>query len=192
MWYPEITNTLTNNIPSATTVCDIFNAVGERNSTTGMNSTDSLDCLVHDKMYIDNLVMALGSFISNTITYFLCLKFNIRSITLGLMILSSATTFLLPGQSNEIMILIFFTVFVNSTATTLGTFTIILVDKFPTHLSGMAISLTMLIGRIGTFIGTNALGLFLQTNCQRTIYGTASMLIMGVICLIILPKRVIL
>nr|BAM18768.1 unknown unsecreted protein [Papilio xuthus] len=44
------------------------------------------------------------------------------------------------------------------------------VEIFPTHLRGMAVSLSMMIGRVGSVFGANVAGAMLNAVCEATFY----------------------
>ncbi|XP_059055489.1 synaptic vesicle glycoprotein 2B-like [Achroia grisella] len=62
------------------------------------------------------------------------------------------------------------------------------VQIFPTHLRGMAVSLTMMIGRTGSVIGTNVAGLMINAACEATFYTFGGLLILCGLLAFLLPR----
>ncbi|XP_026752054.2 synaptic vesicle glycoprotein 2B-like [Galleria mellonella] len=62
------------------------------------------------------------------------------------------------------------------------------VQIFPTHLRGMAVSLTMMLGRSGSVIGTNVAGLMINAACEATFYSFGGLLILCGLLAFILPR----
>ncbi|KAM3963683.1 synaptic vesicle glycoprotein 2B [Aphomia sociella] len=62
------------------------------------------------------------------------------------------------------------------------------VEIFPTHLRGMAVSLAMMIGRIGSVIGTNVAGLMINAVCEATFYSFGGLLLLCGFLAFLLPK----
>ncbi|XP_037975088.2 synaptic vesicle glycoprotein 2A [Plutella xylostella] len=62
------------------------------------------------------------------------------------------------------------------------------VEIFPTHLRGMAVSLGMMLGRLGSAVGTNVAGLLINNSCESTFYGFGGLLILCGVLTFLLPK----
>lgn len=146
---------------------------------------------VQDKMYLDNLVLGCGYIIANGIYSILNVRINLLYVWIGSVTLSCISGFILPGPTNEVAIMIFFSLFLLGSGASINIFNVIVVQIFPVRLCGMAFSLTLLIGRLSTFISTNVLGILLETHCEVTIYGVATLIALSIICGFYLPKEVI-
>lgn len=186
IWYPEITNRLKDSSGSVD-MCKVFS------TPRGSNATgDWTECTteIPDKVYIDNMAIAVGYFVTNTIIYFCHVKFPLRYITIASMSVSCLSAFLLPNITNEWLIVICFVCFVTGSSVGISIFNVVVVEIFPNYLCGMAISLALLTGRIATFIATNGLGILLETHCEVAVYGTGLLLVTAIICLYSLPKKI--
>lgn len=150
------------------------------------------ECVVQieDKMYIDNLIIGLGYFISTTIIFICNSRIQMRFLISAAMGLSSFSAFLLPSLSNELLIVICFTVFIIGCGATIVIFNVLVVETFPTFICGMALGLCLLVGRLGTFLGANAFGILLENSCVMTIYGVAIMIGLCVVCVVLLPRKI--
>lgn len=172
------------------TLCRIFSESRKENATL-LTIFNWDDCLLEIpmKVYKDNLVLGTSYLLANSVVYFSHLKVRLRHLTLVAMILSTTGAVLLPNLTDELLIVICFTCFVTGSSIGISIFNVLLVEIFPTSLCGMVVGLTMLVGRIATFIGTNGLGVLLETtHCEAVFYGTGVLLIASISCLVLLPK----
>ncbi|XP_073949735.1 uncharacterized protein [Choristoneura fumiferana] len=62
------------------------------------------------------------------------------------------------------------------------------VEIFPTHLRGMAVSLALMLGRLGSVLGTNVAGLLINASCETTFYLFGGLLLLCGLMAILLPK----
>ncbi|CAH4029369.1 synaptic vesicle 2-related protein-like [Pieris brassicae] len=62
------------------------------------------------------------------------------------------------------------------------------VDIFPTKLRGMAVSLSMMVGRFGSVIGMNIAGTLLSAACEITFYGYGGLLFLCALLSFLLPR----
>lgn len=188
MWYPEITNRLSGNDPQGR-VCDIFSGSANNESQSEV-IWDDCTVDIQDKMYIDNAILGVGYLVAVTTFYYCNSKIRILYLVMSSMTISSVCAFLLPSLSNPVLILICFTLFLVGSGTGITIVNILLVQIFPTYVCAMALSLTLLVGRFGAIVGSNGLGVLLETNCELTVYGVASLIGCGVICAYLLPKHI--
>ena len=63
------------------------------------------------------------------------------------------------------------------------------VELFPTHLRGMAIATSILVGRMGTVVGANTIGFLLDWDCSYTYYGTGVLVLGELIKLQVLLRK---
>lgn len=191
LWYPEITKKLNENT-GGSTLCKMLTEFIMINGNETVPLTNIEECSVEipSKVYYDNIVIGVGYLVANSIVYFCHMKIRLLHLTLATMILSSIAAFLLPNLTDELLIMICFTVFITGGSIGISLFLVVMVEIFPADLCGMAIGLSLLFGRSAVFIGTNGLGVLLETYCSGVIYGTATLLIVSICCLILLPKRV--
>lgn len=193
LWYPEITNRLGDSSRSGFGICDNFSkpTAAVLNETLG-RSENWEDCSVQlqDKMYIDNMFIGVGYLVANTLYSLSNMKFNLQYVCIVSMAVSGISAFTLPSLTDERAILVFFSIFLIGSGACINIFIVVMVQIFPFHLCGMALSLTLLTGRLGAFIGANGLGVLLDTHCEVTIYGVATLISLITICAYSLPKKV--
>lgn len=55
----------------------------------------------------------------------------------------------------------------------------------------MAICVSLMMGRIGSVVGTNIVGAFLATNCEETFYVSCIALMACAILVLFLPRHIV-
>ncbi|PZC79838.1 hypothetical protein B5X24_HaOG215707 [Helicoverpa armigera] len=89
---------------------------------------------------------------------------------------------------NQHIAVVLFAIFQMSGAC-IGLMNAVAVEIFPTKYRAMAVCLSMMLGRTGSMVGSNLIGLFLDINCGAGFYLFGSLLVVdGLICLT-LPNR---
>lgn len=150
------------------------------------------ECTVNikDKMYTDNMIIGVGYLFSNAAFHLFSGKIRIVVINAVSMSISCISALLLPSLTNQLAMVICFTVFIIGSGSSIHVISVLVVDIFPACVTGMALAIELLVGRMGTFIGSNGFGVLLETNCEAVMYGTASMIGLAVVCLLLLPNTI--
>lgn len=173
MWFPELNNRITEG-SSSTDFCEI---IASRNPTE-VNGTlikaVSLDCnlpVVHDQMFLNNMILGvvyMGCFLSLGLSLN---KISLKRTLTSVLIMATICAFVLQHITNSVLVLIVFCFMIIGGGISIPLVNATAVDLFPTNLRGMAISMSILIGRMGTVTGANSLGFLLDMNCGLTFYG---------------------
>lgn len=146
---------------------------------------------VPDEVYIDSLAIGCFYLVANTIIYICHKKFNLRHVTIAMMVIAGVSVFLLPNLTIDIAIIFFFMCFVIGNGGGVNNFNVVIVEVFPNYLCGMAVSLGMLSGIIAAFVGTGVLGVLLENYCEVTLYGTGILILAAIVILFLLPKKIL-
>lgn len=190
IWYPELTNRLSGN--DGARICDIFSSPRHLEIIVVNSTTTEGICVVaiDDKMYIDNLIVGVGYLVANIGFFSTIQRFRISYLIITATAISSISAFLLPSLTDELWIVICFTLFLIGCGASISIFNTLVVAIFPTYICGMALGLVLLTGRGGTVVGSNGLGILLETHCEATIYGVAVLVAAAMVCVILLPKKI--
>lgn len=199
MWYPEITNQLnfdSNSTSSAMGFCGVFAGKEVATDNTTMNEVlfgeDKCNVQVQEKMFIDNIILGAGYMAANTMIYFLQMKLILRHIVILFLTVSSVSAFMLPNFNSEVAVLVLFTLMLTTSGSCITTINIVTIGLFPTSLSGMTLSMTLVLGRIAIVIGVNVMGFLLEINCQATIYTVGAITTCAaLITAFLMPKKAI-
>lgn len=65
---------------------------------------------------------------------------------------------------------------------------LLIAELYPTHLRSTAAGVHLLVSRIGAIIGTNIFGVFIRVNPSVPIFLVASVLFVGGVAALVLPK----
>lgn len=199
MWYPEITNQLnfdSNSTSSAMGFCGVFGDKGVAMDNTTINEVlfgeDKCNVQVQEKMFIDNIILGAGYMAANTMIYLLQMKLILRHIVILFLTVSSVSAFMLPNFNSEVAVLVLFTLMLTTSGSCITTINIVTIGLFPTSLSGMTLSMTLVLGRIAIVIGVNVMGFLLEINCQATIYTVGAITTCAaLITAFLMPKKAI-
>ncbi|CAH0714583.1 unnamed protein product, partial [Brenthis ino] len=166
MWLPDVLNrVLTSPGSSGLTACDV---IAQR-----LNETVTETAVCDD-------TMNTMTFMINTIANFCC-AFLALAISSTVKLIGKKTLLILVYMIigtfciliNFVTQNILFAVLLSSVplmGLAIGPITAYAVDIFPTNLRGMAISLTMMVGRMGSTLGTNVAGILINASCEATFY----------------------
>lgn len=160
--------------------CEI---IGQSKSSIASNSslllvTTTLECVpqVHELMFTNNMVLG-GAYLAGFLLLALGLnKISLKNTLTIVLILGTISGALLQHINNSTLLLLTFCLMILSGGVSIPLVNATAVDLFPTNLRGMAISMSILIGRMGTVTGANALGFLLDLNCGVTFYGAAALI----------------
>ena len=174
--------------------CAIFTAA-EATPTVkifGRNAVEECNVTVKEKMFVDNSILGVGYLIANTFIYILQTRMVLRHIVALLLTFSGICAFLLPSLTSEIAVLVAFTIFLMCSGVCVTTINIVTVGLFPTHLRGMTLSMTIVLGRLAIVIGVNVMGFLLESWCEETIYAVGALVALAALAtMFVMPKKAI-
>lgn len=153
-------------------ICEILHT-----PTAILNETEVLlqtraDCetVVHDEMYINNSILGVVHLVGFLALALGLNKISLKSTLSAVLFVGAVSGFAVPLVSNGTFVIAVFVLFIMTLGVCISLVNATAVDLFPTHLRGMAISMTILIGRMGTVSGANLIGFMLDLNCENTFY----------------------
>ncbi|XP_045768641.1 synaptic vesicle glycoprotein 2C-like [Maniola jurtina] len=183
MWLPDVLNRVLTGDSAGLTACEV---IAQR-----LNETTVIDAVCDDSI-------TPMTFMINTIANISC-----AFIALGI----SSTVRLLGKKTLLILVYLIiglFCIFINVvtqdilfalllsslplTGLAIGPVNAFAVEIYPTNLRGMAISLSMMVGRLGSIVGTNIAGVLINAACEVTFYFFGGMLICCAALALLLPK----
>lgn len=145
------------------------------------NQTDfdvtSCNVTVNEEMFTYNYFLAAAYTISFTILGFTLHSISLKRTLALVLALACSCAIAILYITNAVVTVVIFALLINLAGLGVPLVNSVAVDLFPTQLRGMAISVTVLIGRMGTVTGANAIGFILDMNCEATFYGLAAMLV---------------
>ncbi|XP_016841776.1 synaptic vesicle glycoprotein 2B-like [Nasonia vitripennis] len=200
LWQPQLFATL-NNFQNGTsgglnfTFCEILD-----NSTSNLpkpisldaNLTKSVVCTVKP---VDNSVYMFTILVSTTTNVCLFLAAALvnlvgnKNLLLICFVLSTCAVLVLNWASHYTFIIVLTSLFVGLMCTTTNLVISVTVNLFPTSLRTMAVSLAMMIGRIGALAGNITFPVLLDSGCFVAIAALAVILIVSAVLTLFIPKH---
>ncbi|XP_053612467.1 solute carrier family 22 member 16-like isoform X2 [Plodia interpunctella] len=182
MWVPDVLNRVLTGGGGGLTACGV---IGQRFNET-VDETICDDTIDTMTFIINSIANVSCAFIALAIS--LSVKFLGKKVLVILVYIVLGTFCVLINHVTQDML---FAVLLSSLALTglaIGPVNAFSVEIFPTNLRGMAVSLTMMVGRTGSIIGTNAAGVMINTVCEATFYTFGGLLILCGLASFLLPK----
>ncbi|KAJ0177601.1 hypothetical protein K1T71_006474 [Dendrolimus kikuchii] len=185
VWFPTILNSLANHNGGETRICDVLDA----SKAAAANSTDVVcDDTINTETFERSIYIGLVFCSMYVIVGFLVDfigKKIILVVVLGITGLCGIGAHL---AQNQIVAVVLFAIFQMSGAC-IGLMNAVAVGLFPTKYRAMAICLGMMMGRTGSMVGSNLIGLFLEIYCGAGFYLFGSILVVNALFCLTLPNK---
>uniref|UniRef100_A0A1B0B2M2 Major facilitator superfamily (MFS) profile domain-containing protein n=1 Tax=Glossina palpalis gambiensis TaxID=67801 RepID=A0A1B0B2M2_9MUSC len=166
LWYPEIQNRLGMKATTPMTICQVIDSfIDQQNST---ENSQICDDTITTKSYIDSLTFGLSFTAGYFVLGFILKPFG-RKLTMVMAFgVAAFCGFLLHWLHNPIAIVVCFILFLILPGVCISVLSGAVVDLVPTHLRGKAVCVCLMLGRLGSIIGSNVVGAFLESYCNAT------------------------
>ncbi|XP_073952732.1 putative transporter SVOPL [Choristoneura fumiferana] len=186
VWFPTILNSLANHDGVESRICDILDA-GARSASNATEvvcddtmNTETFERSIYIGLVFCSMYIVVGFLVD------LVGKKAILIVILGGSGLCGIGAHLAGSQQTAVVL---FAVFQMSGAC-IGMMNAVAVELFPTRIRAMAVCLSMMMGRLGSVVGSNLIGVFMRTNCGVSFYLFGGLLLVCCcICLTLPGKR---
>ncbi|XP_026759665.2 synaptic vesicle glycoprotein 2C-like [Galleria mellonella] len=186
VWFPTILNAVVNHDGGPMRICDILS------SSSDVNSNNSTDIECNDTMntatFQNSIYIGLVFSSMYLIVGFLVDFVGKKLILVVLLFSTGVCGICAQFAYNKQLAVVLFAVFQMSGAC-IGLMTAVAVEMFPTKFRAMALCLSMMMGRVGSMMGSNLIGVFLQTNCGVSFYLFGGIIILNSLFCLTLPKK---
>ncbi|GBP28850.1 Synaptic vesicle glycoprotein 2B [Eumeta japonica] len=190
VWLPDILNAYVKNIGKSSMIfCDLIQTNAQPNAQLDSNtSVSNAQCDDHVKDLTLALMAGNGLYLFTTTgsLVFIVKCVGKRWTFIGVHILCTAAGFLLNVVTGLGSVLVF--IIMISNVICLGITTTYAVELFPTYLRATAVCLTMMVGRIVSFLVINIIGPLVKSNCLLLFNGIAIFILTGSIAGWFLPS----
>nr|XP_034826720.1 synaptic vesicle glycoprotein 2B-like isoform X5 [Maniola hyperantus] len=183
MWLPDVLNRVLSGNSGGLTACGVIaqrlNETAVKNAVCD-DSIQPITYMINTTATISCALIALG--VSSTIkllgkkTLLILVYLIIGLCCIFINVVTQDVLFAILLSSLPLM------------ALAIGPVNAFAVEMYPTNLRGMAISLSMMVGRIGSIVGTNVAGLLINAVCEVTFYFFGGMLLFCAALALLLPK----
>ncbi|KAJ2950167.1 hypothetical protein O0L34_g11524 [Tuta absoluta] len=185
VWVPDILNRVLNGNSSGLTACEVIaQRLKQGNQTTAVS-----ECVdtIEESTFIINLI-------ANTVCAFIAVAgsstvkiFGKKPLLIFIYLFIGICCSLVNTITEQILFIVFLST-IPILGMALGPINGFAVDIFPTYLRGMAISLAMMFGRLGSVVGSNVAGILLNASCPSTFFVFGGFLILCSLLSFLLPK----
>ncbi|RVE43385.1 hypothetical protein evm_011970 [Chilo suppressalis] len=184
VWFPYLINGFMTSVQrgeESLTICQRLRA------SQNMTETTVNDCSINE--FALSMLSGMGFLLAviNTVLSFLINYFGRRRLIIIVQFIAGIGGICLNSsklwQLSGLLLFVFIAGILN-----FGMVTTVSVDLFPTHVKAMAVSLTMMIGRVSAVVGINILKLLLEVNCEASFYMFGAVTLLGVAVSFLLPK----
>ncbi|XP_058797414.1 synaptic vesicle glycoprotein 2B-like [Phymastichus coffea] len=169
----------------------ILSHIQDNVSNIALNVTESPTCIrkiVENSVYTNTMIISSASlfftFLAGTLV---SVKRN-KYLLLICYFVATCSTISLIWSKNAILTLFFMSLFVGCLSATVQLCSSVTVTLFPTTMRTMAVSLTMMTGRIGSLIGNILFPVFLQYGCIVALLSISSLVAVAFILTLFIPK----
>ncbi|XP_069356243.1 synaptic vesicle glycoprotein 2C-like [Maniola hyperantus] len=183
MWLPDVLNRVLTGDSAGLTACEV---IAQRLNETAVKEAVCDDSITPMTFMINAIANICCAFIALGISSTVRFLGKKTLVILVYLIIGLFCVFI-----NVVTQDILFAILLSSiplTALAVGPVNAFAVEIYPTNLRGMAISLSMMVGRIGSIVGTNVAGLLINAACEATFYFFGGMLIFCSALALLLPK----
>ncbi|CAH0673812.1 unnamed protein product [Spodoptera exigua] len=184
VWFPSILNSLAHHEGGETRICDVLDAGRDAVSNGTMICDDTIHTSTFERSIYIGLVFSSMYIIVGFLVDYVGKK-PILVVILGITGICGICAHLAYNQQLAVVL---FAVFQMSGAC-IGLMNAVAVELFPTKFRAMAICLSMMMGRVGSMVGSNLIGLFLEVNCGAGFYLFGSIIIVNSLFCLTLPNK---
>ncbi|CAG4983594.1 unnamed protein product [Parnassius apollo] len=183
IWLPDVLNRVLTGDSEGLTACEViaqrFNQTADDFAACD-NSIATITFLINTVANMSCAIIALA--VSS------CVKIiGKKRLLITVLMLIGAFCMLINVVTQDVL----FAIFLSSMpigGLAIGPVNAFAVEIFPTHLRGMAVSLSMMVGRIGSVTGANVAGLLLNAACTATFYLFGGLLMVCGLSAFLLPS----
>ncbi|CAK1579002.1 unnamed protein product [Parnassius mnemosyne] len=186
VWVPTILNSMANHGETDMSICDILDATKvTADNETAIVCNDTINTATFEQSIYIGLVFCSMYIIVGFLVDFVGKKTILVCVLIATG-LCGVGAHLAPAVRPAVVL---FAIFQMSGAC-IGLMNAVSVELIPTMYRAMAICLGMMMGRMGSMVGSNLVGYFLETNCGVSFYLFGGLTIVcGVLCLTLPNKK---
>ncbi|XP_014369378.2 synaptic vesicle glycoprotein 2C [Papilio machaon] len=165
VWIPDVLNRVLTGDSEGVTACEV---IAQRLNSTAddfAECDDTLDTMTFLINSVANVTCAvIAIVVSSTVKVI-----GKKNLLIAVQLIIGLFCILINVVTQDILFAIFLSA-LPVLGLAIGPVNAYAVEIFPTHLRGMAVSLSMMIGRVGSVFGANVAGIMLNAVCEATFY----------------------
>ncbi|XP_012261674.3 synaptic vesicle glycoprotein 2B-like isoform X2 [Athalia rosae] len=176
------------------TFCEILDFSMTKATNVSLNSTNISqvqncdNVTVNSTVYLNTLIICLVSTVGFIFISFLLNIFGQKNILLLCYVIPLICAASLNWSANAVLTLVLACVYIALTNISVNAVIAITVDLFPTTLRTMAVSLIMMLGRVGSLTGNLLFSVLLLQGCVAPLMAIAGLLLVCTVLTFLVPK----
>ncbi|XP_011177278.2 LOW QUALITY PROTEIN: synaptic vesicle glycoprotein 2B-like [Zeugodacus cucurbitae] len=183
MWFPYILNNTmqyTEKFTEPKRICDIIKFVQSGNLTSVDEDNSTETCKMHLEIstYVHSFFLEI-IYVSILMIIMFFISRTGRKPMLFINLLICGVCGILAFTIKIPLLAVYLLVIQLCCGCVISVVNAIVVVVFPTHLRGMAVCISLMSGRIGSVMGSNILGLLIETHCEIALFSPAVALIIA-------------
>lgn len=174
LWFPELVNRISGGGQQGEVgFCQLMDSTGSVavNASNILLEDQQCQVTVHEEMYINNIYLGSAHTFGFLLLALSLNKISLKTTMSSMLFMGCFFGLIMQHITNGALLVVVFCMFVTTCGVSLSLVNATVVHLFETNLRAMAISLSILVGRMGTVVGANAIGFLLDLNCSYTFYG---------------------
>ncbi|CAB3245244.1 unnamed protein product [Arctia plantaginis] len=183
IWVPDVINRVITSGGGGRTACEV---IFDRFNQTVVEDAEC-DDTIEEMTFIINSISQLSCAVIAIVVSSTVKFFGKKKLMIGCFYLMGVFAILINFTTND-MIFAFLLSPIPIMALAIGPVNAYTVELFPTHLRGMAVSLSMMLGRVGSIFGSNVAGLMINNYCEIMFYSFGGLLLFCGTLAFILPN----
>uniref|UniRef100_A0A7G3AZJ8 Putative synaptic vesicle transporter svop n=1 Tax=Lutzomyia longipalpis TaxID=7200 RepID=A0A7G3AZJ8_LUTLO len=177
LWFPEIVNRILQvKTEESRTVCQMLDFAP--NVTHLELQEEVCDDSIDTDTFVYNLFYGTIYVVGYIILGFLVKYFGRRTLLVGLLGSSAFVGLSLMWLTNHSATILFLAMHLMFAGVSISVVNSSVVAFFPTHMRAMAMCITLMFGRLGTFAGSNIIGYLFDINCHFTFLISVGLMIL--------------
>ncbi|KAF9422336.1 hypothetical protein HW555_001926 [Spodoptera exigua] len=195
LWFPQVSAIVENNpLTDGQDLCAVIDKyTSSLKPVILANTTLTEEICVPTKSghetYINSIILGCVCIIPYVITALLVNRVGKKPLLIGASMISVASSLSLRWASNKVALVSFFSISVAIAQSMISLNQAMTVEMFPTTTRTLAISMIMVIGRIGTLSGNIVFPIMLEIGCAFPFYSISGCMVLVLIVALFLPSK---
>ncbi|XP_034248337.1 synaptic vesicle glycoprotein 2B-like [Thrips palmi] len=144
---------------------------------------------VEEAVFVNNLYLGVAALLAPVLSVYCVVPLGKRNLLILSLFLTGACGVALDLVRSSLAFMALSCIVVAVTEMCISLFSSVVVDLFPTHLRAMAVSLSLMCGRMGSIAGNFMFGALLENVCPVTFYALGGVLLVCTALACALPRR---
>ncbi|XP_060805650.1 uncharacterized protein LOC106137269 [Amyelois transitella] len=192
LWFPQVSTVVEHYKSGDQDLCTMLDSYTDDLKQRRLNTTAETQCVPvrsGAETYINSIIIGSFSMLPYLVTGLVVNRVGKKPLIILSGVIFAVTTIGLRWANSKELVVALFAVDICFGQTIMSMNQAIIVEFFPTTTRSLAISTTMMMGRIGTLLGNIAFPVMLSTRCELPFFVLSGLMLMVVVTACLLPMR---